>query len=38
MVEEKKELPKETIRVEHQGYDCMEANYRARESKLKAEM
>ena len=38
MEEEKKELLKETIGMEHQGYDCMEAYYKARESKLKEEI
>ena len=38
MEEEKKEVLKETIRVEHGGYDHMEAYYKARESKLKEEI
>ena len=36
--EKKKEVLKETIRVEHEGYDYMEAYYKARESKLKEEI
>ena len=36
--EKKKELLKETIHVEHEGYDGMEAYYKARESKPKEEI
>ena len=36
--EDKKEVLKETIRVEHEGYERMEAHYKARESKLKKEI
>ena len=36
--EKKKEVLKETIRVEHQGYDHMEAYYKVREGKLKEEI
>ena len=36
--EKKKEVRKETIHVEREGYDCMEAYYKARESKLKEEI
>ena len=38
MEAEKKEVLKETICVEHGGYDHMEAYYKARESKLKEEI
>ena len=33
-----KEVLNETIRVEHEGHDRMEAYYKARESKLKEEI
>jgi len=36
--EKKKEVLKETICVEHEVYDHMEAYYKARESKLKEEI
>ena len=36
--EKKKEVLKETICVEHKGYDFMEAYYKACESKLKEEI
>ena len=36
--EKKKEVLKETIRVEREGHDCMEAYYKAHESKLKEEI
>ena len=36
--EKKKEVLKETIHVEHEGYDRMESYYKARESKLKEEI
>ena len=36
--EKKKEVLKETIHVEHEGYDSMESYYKACESKLKEEI
>ena len=36
--EVKKEVLKETIHVEHEGYDHMEAYYKAHESKLREEI
>ena len=36
--EKKKEVFTETIHVEHESYDCMEAYDKARESKLKEEI